>query len=160
MSTTKKAIITLLALLVVSTALAGENLPKEIRYRLKELCQKKIETVNLYLDLCDEYSMSKVGELEKLFTIEDYKCEEQALELYYPERFLNIVEQRALVQRIENAENYTACRITTSSVYIIQCCRSQQIGIAQVEGESMSESQFQLSWENCGMPNDGGLGVL
>jgi len=45
---------------------AGENLEKEIRHRLKELCQKKIETVNLYLDLRDEFSMSKVTELEKL----------------------------------------------------------------------------------------------
>jgi anti-sigma regulatory factor (Ser/Thr protein kinase) len=43
---------------------AGENLEKEIKYRLKELCQKKIETVNLYLDLQDEFSMSKVEELE------------------------------------------------------------------------------------------------
>jgi len=45
---------------------AGENLEKEIGHRLKELCQKKIETVNLYLDLRDEFSMSKVEELEAL----------------------------------------------------------------------------------------------
>ncbi|MDO9635147.1 MAG: ATP-binding protein [Paludibacter sp.] len=45
---------------------AGENLPMEIKHRLKELCQKKIEAVNLYLNLCDEYSMSKVEELEEL----------------------------------------------------------------------------------------------
>ena len=104
------------------------------------------------------YNMMGVGELEKLFTIENYECEPQALELYYPERFLNIVEQRALLQRIENAKNYTECRITTQSTFIIQC--STNVKVATVEGEDMSEDNFKLSWDSVGLPNDGGLGVM
>ena len=103
------------------------------------------------------YNMMGLGELENLFTIEDYVCEPQVLELYYPERFLNIVEQRALLTRIVKA-NYTKVRIITQSPYVIQC--SKNVKIAQVEGENMSESQFKLSWDDVGLPDDGGLGVL
>lgn len=45
---------------------SGKNLQLEIKQRLKELCQKKIETMNLYLDLNDEFTVSKIGELEEL----------------------------------------------------------------------------------------------
>ena len=45
---------------------AGENLKLEIKQRLKELCQKKIEAVYLYLDLNDESAASKVPDLEEL----------------------------------------------------------------------------------------------
>jgi serine/threonine-protein kinase RsbW len=45
---------------------AGENLVLEIKHRIKELCQKKIEAINLYIDLCDEYAVSLVPELEEL----------------------------------------------------------------------------------------------
>ncbi len=110
-------------------------------------------TVNMNL-----YNQVGVGELEKLFTIEDYVCEEQALELFYPERFLNIVEQRALIERIIKAKNYTKCRITTQSPFIIQT--SSNVRIAQVKGERMDEKQFKMSWEESGMPFDGGLGVM
>ena len=43
-----------------------ENLQLEIKQRLKELCQKKIEAINLYLDLYDEITVSKIEELEEL----------------------------------------------------------------------------------------------
>lgn len=45
---------------------SGNNLPLEIKQRVKELCQKKIETINLYLNLHDELTVSKVAELEEL----------------------------------------------------------------------------------------------
>jgi hypothetical protein len=103
------------------------------------------------------YNMVGLGELKKLFRIENYVCEKQALELFYPERFLNIVEQRALLTRIVNAKNYTECRITTQSPFIIQC--STNVRIAQVPGEQLTENQFRLSWGD-GMPDDAGLGVM
>ncbi len=104
------------------------------------------------------FNMVGVGELEKLFTIENYECQPQELALYYPERFLNIVEKRALIERIINAKNYAKCQIITSDVIIIQ--HSMNVSIAKVEGELTSEEQFQLSWDECGMPNDSGLSIL
>ncbi|MBC8382884.1 MAG: GNAT family N-acetyltransferase [Candidatus Cloacimonetes bacterium] len=44
----------------------GENIKLEIDQRVRELCQKKIETINLYLDLCDENSVSYVADMEDL----------------------------------------------------------------------------------------------
>ena len=98
------------------------------------------------------------GELEKLFTIENYECEEQALNLYYPERFLNIVEQRVLIDRIVKAKNYTDCQIITNSAFIVQ--NSSNVSIAQPEDEELSEKGFNLSSDYVGLPGDGGLGIL
>ncbi len=44
----------------------GENIKLEIEQRVKELCEKKIETINLYLDLCDENSVNYVTDIEDL----------------------------------------------------------------------------------------------
>jgi len=44
----------------------GENIKLEIRQRMRELCQKKIETIDLYLDLCDENSVNYIEDLEEL----------------------------------------------------------------------------------------------
>jgi hypothetical protein len=104
--------------------------------------------------------MVGTGELKKLFTIENYICEKQCLELYYPERFLNILEQRALIKRMENAQNYSEVRIITSSPYIIQCVSSKNLKIANVKDEDLSEDIFKMSFNEVGMPYDGGLGVF
>jgi hypothetical protein len=52
------------------------------------------------------------------------------IQIYYPERWCNILEQRALLSRIPllypNIEKVT---ITTHSVYIIQCTERTQCGI-------------------------------
>lgn len=106
------------------------------------------------------YHMLGVGELENLFTIENYECKQQALQLFYPERFLNIVEQKALIERIKKAKNYTEVQITTSSPFILQCCSAKYIKIYKPEDEQLSENVFKLSTEESGMPNDGGLGIL
>jgi len=45
---------------------SGDNIKLEIKQRLKELCQKKIETVNLYIDLCDENSVKYIEDFESL----------------------------------------------------------------------------------------------
>ena len=104
------------------------------------------------------YNLIGYGELQKLFTIENYECEEQELVLYYPERFLNIVEQRVLLQRIEDAKNYKRCQIITSSAFIIQS--SKNVRIHAPEGENLKEEGFNLSTDFVGLPNDGGLGIL
>lgn len=106
------------------------------------------------------YNMMGVGELEKLFTIENYECSPQALQLFYPERFLNVVEQRALMKRIKDAKNYTDVNITTHSVFIIQSCSHKDVRIYKPEDEDLSEDSFKLSTNECGMPYDGGLGIL
>ncbi len=45
---------------------SGKNLVLELKHRIKELCQKKIEAINIYIDMCDEFSISKVDQIEKL----------------------------------------------------------------------------------------------
>jgi len=98
------------------------------------------------------FNMVGVGELEKLFTLEGYRAEGKTLTLFYPERFLNIIEERALLARCEEA-GYSSVDITTSSVYLIQCCHSKDIGI--IQDESIPEgSQFKLSNDYSGMPDD------
>lgn len=103
------------------------------------------------------FNMIGVGELQKFFTVQDYKGDSKEIEWFYPERFLNIVEQRQLITRLESSD-YKKVRIVTHSVYIIQCCIN--VNIAQVQGEILDEDVFQLSWNDCGLPNDGGLGIL
>jgi len=44
----------------------GENIKLEIRQRLRELCQKKIEAINLYLDICDENTVHYTEDIEEL----------------------------------------------------------------------------------------------
>jgi len=103
------------------------------------------------------FNQAGVGELEKLFTIENYECSPQALQLFYPERFLNVVEQRALLTRIKNAKNYTKISITTSSPFIIQTAHKDVIKIYSPENENLSEDVFKLSSDYSGMPDDSKL---
>lgn len=107
------------------------------------------------------YHMIGFGELEKLFTIEGYKTTSKSLTLYYPERFLNIMEQRVLLERIESA-GFKDVQIATQSTFIIQttprdCCK---IAVVEPEGFSMGAGDFKLSVDNVGMPDDSGLNVL
>lgn len=113
---------------------------------------------NMFVVNENMYNMLGYGELKNLFTIEGYKTTHKTLTLYYPERFLNIIEERALLQRCEDA-GYEEVNIITQSVYIIQCCRKDDIGIV-VDNCIAEGSQFKLSNDESGMPNDGGLGVL
>lgn len=113
---------------------------------------------NMFVVNENMYNMIGYGELKNLFTIEGYKTTHKTLTLYYPERFLNIIEERALLRRCKDA-GYEEVKITTQSVYIIQCCRKEDIGIV-ADGCIEEGSQFKLSNDESGMPNDGGLGVL
>ncbi len=44
----------------------GKEIAGEINQRVKELCQKKIESINLYIDLCDPNSVRSVPVFEEL----------------------------------------------------------------------------------------------
>ena len=47
------------------------------------------------------YNLVGFNELEKLFKVDGYRTTYKDVLWYYPERFLNIIEQRALVSRAE-----------------------------------------------------------
>lgn len=98
------------------------------------------------------YNMLGLQELKNLFSIEDYKTDHEKLILFFPERFLNILEQLVLISRIEKA-GYSEVNITTHSVYIIQTCPHEKCFI--VDDETIKEgSQFKLSNDKVGLPDD------
>lgn len=103
------------------------------------------------------YNMLGLGELKNIFSIENYNAHGKNLELYYPERFLNILEQRSVIDRIEKA-GYQDVNIVTHSEHIL--CTVKNTNIRVVQDELISEDQFKLSNDYSGMPDDGGLGVL
>lgn len=103
------------------------------------------------------YNLVGFGELKRLYKDEDYKSTKR-LTLYYPERFLNIIELRDLVNRVRKA-GYSHATIVTSSVYIIQTVHSEFIEIVQDEC-IQEKSGFILSNKESGLPIDSGLGVL
>ena len=105
------------------------------------------------------YNLIGLGELEKLFTIEGYKTTHKTVKWFYPERFLNILEQRALCERAE-AAGYEDVVIITHSVYIVQCVKNTCIGIVQDDHIPETAGLFKLSNDASGMPDDSGLNVL
>ncbi len=115
---------------------------------------------NMFLVNDNMYHLIGYGELKNLFTIENYRTTHTQLVLFYPERFLNIVEQRVLISRVTEA-GFKDVKIITSSVYIIQTVMSKNIKIARDElPEDEFGSCFKLSNDQSGMPDDSGLGVL
>ena len=106
------------------------------------------------------FHMVGYGELQKMMTIEGYKVDGGELKLFYPERFLNTLEQRALMLRLEKV-GYDDVYIVTHSVYIIQCTHKENIlVIHQSEGKEPQEGDFILTNNlNC-MADDSGLNVL
>lgn len=105
------------------------------------------------------YNLMGLGELEKLFTIEGYKTTHKSVTWFYPERFLNILEQRVLVERAEHA-GFQDVTIITHSVYIAQVVNNTNIGIVQDADIPETAGLFKLSNDASGMPDDTGLGVL
>lgn len=105
------------------------------------------------------YNMMGVGELKNLYTIENYKTTHKSLQLFYPERFLNILEIRCLVSRLENA-GYEDVYIVTHSEHLITTVRNENIGIVNDELIPEDPNIFKYSNDESGMPYDGGLGVM
>lgn len=103
------------------------------------------------------YNLIGYQELKNLFTIENYKASVDVT-LYYPERFLNILEQRDLVKRAKNA-GFKSLKVYTHSVYIIQTVSSDNIKVV-CDADIPEDGRFKLSNDDSGMPHDGGIGVL
>lgn len=101
---------------------------------------------NLFKVEHSTYGKTDLDELEKLFTIEDYHSTRE-LTLYYPERFLNILEQRALADRIRKA-GYSKATIITHSVYIVQSVPM----VLTVQDDDIQEGKglFKLSNDSVG----------
>ena len=72
------------------------------------------------------YNLMGLGELKNLFTIEGYKTNQDEVTWFYPERFLNILEQRLLAERAEKA-GFKRVTIVTHSVYILQTVNNTNI---------------------------------
>lgn len=102
------------------------------------------------------YNLMGYGELEQMFTNPAYKVEGGSIHLWFPERFLNIVEQRKLIERIEKA-GYETAKIETHSVYIIQCTSN----VVVYEHEMPGDVGFKNSVDQLfGLPSGETIGCL
>lgn len=102
------------------------------------------------------YNLMGYGELEQLFTNPDYKVDGGSLHLWFPERFLNVVEQRKLIERIETA-GYETAVIETHSVYIIQCSSNVVIYEHVMPGDSGFKNSIDTLF---GLPSGDTIGVV
>lgn len=98
------------------------------------------------------------GVLEKMFTNPDFKVKEGKITLYFPERYLNIVQQRDLVRRLE-ACGYVEAVLFTHSVYIIQTAPNNVLRIIECDLKTIDESFTMCDIETV-MPDDTGLTTL
>jgi len=98
-------------------------------------------------------------DLEQMFTNPDFKAGQDKLVLYYPERFLNIIEQRALFGRIKDV-GYKSCYIVSHSVYLIQTVHSKCIGVVDDDDIPEGTKEFKLSNDEVGLHTGGGIQVF
>lgn len=104
------------------------------------------------------FNMVGYIDLEGIFTNENYKPLSKTIELYYPERFLNILEERTLIRRLESF-GFEKVKITTHSEHI--CTTVPNDCLRVVQDELIEESsQFRLSNDWVGLPDDSGLNVI
>ena len=77
-----------------------------------------------------------------------------SIDFQYPERWANILEQRAMVDRIPVAfPNIKDVEIVTHSVYIIQCTQASHIRIYDDPSKYEEKSYTDLSVRYCDPPN-------
>ncbi len=80
--------------------------------------------------------MMGVGVLRQIFDEERVDTSIKTLTLYFPERYMNLVEERSLYDRLAYfCPNLKQLNITTQSVYIIQCTPSSSVRILQSKDE-------------------------
>jgi hypothetical protein len=78
-----------------------------------------------------------------------------SLHFEYPERWTNIIEQRALLERIPLLyPNIKKVTIKTHSVYIIQCTHSKQVGICDDASKYPEKDYKDLSIRYCPLPSE------
>jgi hypothetical protein len=77
-----------------------------------------------------------MGVLKQIFDDERVDGSIKEVVFYYPERWMNIVEERSLYDRLEKfCPNLNYVKIITQSVYIIQCTDAQSVKILSSEDE-------------------------
>ena len=115
---------------------------------------------NMFLVNMNMYNMVGVSIMESIMHDPDYK-DSGSLTLYYPERFLNIVESRILVDRIRKA-GIEDLHIVTQCVYIMQTVNNTNLGVLDDDIDGLNEggTTFKKSNDNNAMPDDSGLTVL
>lgn len=103
------------------------------------------EVQDSYFNMCGYHS------LKALFTNPNFRDAHKDLTLYYPERFLNVIEQRALLTRIR-AQEYEEVLIVTHSVYIIQTAPNHEVRVVQGNRIDETDGLFKLSNDAVGLP--------
>ncbi len=81
-----------------------------------------------------------LGILKQIFDKEHVDASVTQAVFYYPERWLNIVEERSLYGRLTKyCPNLKHVKIITQSVYIIQCTKASSVRIVKSEDEVQRE---------------------
>ena len=89
-----------------------------------------------------------ITHLKNMFKKKEIITEETSFLLSFPERWLNILEQRALCERLEKYYPNSDVLIKTHSVYIIQTVPNSKIGIVDNEAtQTIKEGDDELSTE-------------
>ena len=93
--------------------------------------------------------------LEQMFDLCEVDTKTTSIHFEYPERWANILELRALTDRIPvvfpNIQNVT---IVTHSVYIIQCVHSEHIGIYDDSSKYPEKTYANLKTRYCPPPDE------
>ena len=85
---------------------------------------------------------SGLSALQQMFDKEEIDPTVTELTFMFPERWLNVVEERSLLRRLEHFyPNLTDVRIYTQSVYILQCVAKKDILILSSEDECAKIAQ-------------------
>ena len=103
------------------------------------------------------YHMIGYEELKLIFTQPGVKVDHKELRLYYPERFLNTLEQRQLLRRLEHA-GYEDVIITTGNEHILTTCPAASILVIQDQVIEETRDFVPLSNPASGVPVEGRLG--
>jgi len=95
-------------------------------------------------------NMVGVTILKSLFHDTTFKDPNTELTLFYPERFLNVLEQRDLINRIKK-QNYTIVNIVTHSCFIIQTVNKENLRVVNDDAIPEDGNLFILSNNDSGM---------
>lgn len=89
------------------------------------------------------------GVLRQVFDDERIDPSVTEVQFFYPERWMNIIEERSLYQRLQHfCPNLKKVSIVTQSVYIIQCTPSSMVRITQSEDEQQKGAGGKLTQES------------
>ena len=104
-------------------------------------------------------NMIGYNHLEELYSNPEYIVKGGTLRLFFPERFLNILEQRVLIERAEKA-GFEQLEVITHSAYILQTVKAQNIRLVQDAVIPEGEGLFKLSNDYVGLPDTTKLMVI